>query len=154
MTPHLQRPPQRGFTLIELMIVAAIVAILASIAYPSYKDSVLKGRRAQARTALMEVLQQEERYMTQNNTYLEFDSSSTVFKTFSGDNNSSPAYDLSAQKCDAPSGGVQPDIRDCVRILATPRQPDPEVNILRVTSTGIKDCTGTAWTNNKRLCWP
>ena len=48
-----------GFTLIELMIVVAIVAILASIAYPSYKDSVLKSRRAEARTALSELLQQQ-----------------------------------------------------------------------------------------------
>ena len=51
-----------GFTLVEVMIVVAIVGILASIAYPSYQESVRKGRRAQARTALSELVQQQERY--------------------------------------------------------------------------------------------
>jgi type IV pilus assembly protein PilE len=39
----------KGFTLIELMIVVAVVGILAAIAYPSYQDSVRKSRRADAR---------------------------------------------------------------------------------------------------------
>ena len=62
----------RGFTLIELMITVAIVGILASIAYPSYIESVRKGRRAEARAALTELMQQQERFMTQNNTYRAF----------------------------------------------------------------------------------
>ncbi|RZM02652.1 MAG: type IV pilin protein, partial [Variovorax sp.] len=66
------RRRQAGFTLIELMIVVAIVGILATIAYPSYRESVLKGRRAEARTALLELMQQQERYMTQRGAYLNF----------------------------------------------------------------------------------
>ncbi len=56
----------RGFTLIELMIVVAIVAILAAIAYPSYQDSVRKSRRADARAVLLEAAQFMERRYTEN----------------------------------------------------------------------------------------
>jgi prepilin-type N-terminal cleavage/methylation domain-containing protein len=45
---HMLRAGQRGVTLLELMIVAAVVAILAAIAYPSYQDQVRRSRRAKA----------------------------------------------------------------------------------------------------------
>lgn len=61
-----------GFTLIELMIVVAIVAILASIAIPAYSDSVRKARRAQAKTDLIELTQRAERFYTLNNSYANF----------------------------------------------------------------------------------
>jgi type IV pilus assembly protein PilE len=60
----------RGFTLIELMIVVAIIAILASLAYPSYRDSVARGRRADAKAALLEAAQWTERQYTVSNTYV------------------------------------------------------------------------------------
>jgi type IV pilus assembly protein PilE len=59
-----------GFTLMELMIVVAIVGILAAIAYPSYMDSVRKSRRADAKAALSNAAQALERYYTEKNTYL------------------------------------------------------------------------------------
>jgi type IV pilus assembly protein PilE len=45
-----------GFTLIELMIVVAVVAVLAAIALPSYNDALRKSRRAQAKADLVEYL--------------------------------------------------------------------------------------------------
>ncbi|MFD0739466.1 type IV pilin protein [Lysobacter koreensis] len=63
---------QRGFTLIELMIVVAVVAILASIALPAYNDSVRKSRRGQAKADLVEYAQLAERWFTVNNTYATF----------------------------------------------------------------------------------
>ena len=60
---------QKAFTLIELMIVVAIVGILAGIAYPSYQDSVRKSRRADAEGALLGFANAMERYFTENNNY-------------------------------------------------------------------------------------
>ena len=154
----------RGFTLIELMIVVAIVAILASIAYPSYAESVRKGRRAQARAALVELLQQQERYNTQRNTYLAFSNSngtttpasaSTTFKVYSGDTPTQPAYWIKAEQCDAAvAGGTAPDIASCVKLTASPTQADPRVTDLILTSTGIKDCTLGTGLTDKKICWP
>lgn len=59
-----------GFTLIELMVVVAVIAILASIALPSYQESVRKSRRAQAKADLVEYAQLAERFRTANNTYV------------------------------------------------------------------------------------
>ena len=61
---------QNAFTLIELMVAVAIVGILASIAYPTYQDSVMKSRRADAKGALLGFENAMERYFTVNNTYL------------------------------------------------------------------------------------
>jgi type IV pilus assembly protein PilE len=61
---------QRGLTLIELMIVVAVIAILAALAIPAYDDSVRKARRGQAKADLMALAQHLERCFTVNNSYL------------------------------------------------------------------------------------
>ena len=59
----------QGFTLIEMMVVVAIVAILAAVALPSYSEYVRRGQRAQARGDLMEGRQWMEQQFTLNNSY-------------------------------------------------------------------------------------
>jgi type IV pilus assembly protein PilE len=70
-TPGEQSMPtrQRGFTLIELVIVVVLVAILTLVAVPSYLSSVQKSRRTDAKTALTASAQAMERVFTQTNTY-------------------------------------------------------------------------------------
>lgn len=60
---------ERGFTLIELMIVVVIVAILAAIAFPSYQRYVLRSHRVEAQSVLSEAAARQERYYSQNNAY-------------------------------------------------------------------------------------
>jgi len=68
MVRHLHKR-QRGFTLIELMIVVAIVGILSAIAYPSYGEYMRKGHRASARAALLQAAHWQERASTATGLY-------------------------------------------------------------------------------------
>lgn len=66
----LENKKQSGFTLIELMIVVAIIGIIAAIAFPSYQESSAKARRAAAKANLVGFTAAMERFYTQNRTYL------------------------------------------------------------------------------------
>lgn len=60
---------EKGFTLIELMIVVAVLGILAAIALPSYTQHMVKARRVAGATCLMEMAQFMERYQTTHMSY-------------------------------------------------------------------------------------
>jgi type IV pilus assembly protein PilE len=138
-----------GFTLIELMIVVAVIGILSAIAYPSYTEYVLRGRRAEARTALMDLMQQQERFFTQTGAYAA--PLTTAFKAFSGDSAANGYYTLQAAACTAPNPTT---LNLCVTLTATRKVTgsDPTVGDLTFDSTGFKSCiNGTDTTKSK--CW-
>jgi type IV pilus assembly protein PilE len=142
---------QRGFTLIELMVVVGIIGILAAIAYPSYNDSILKGRRAEGRTAVLDLMTQQEKFLTQTGSYggiAGTANSGAALKTYSGDRGAADAYyALVSSLCPA---ALSQDPKVCVMITATPRLPDPKGGNIVIDSTGNKTCTGTA---TPAVCW-
>ncbi len=129
-----------GFTLVELLIVVAVVAILGAVAFPSYTESVRKTRRSDATTELAEAAQTLERCYTQYNVYNHDNcpiESGTAFTSSEGIYTVTPTvtaigYSLTA----TPVGtGVQAGDTRCTSFT--------------LTSTGVKSATGTL--GNK--CW-
>ena len=144
-----------GFTLIELMITVAIIAILAAIAYPAYTDQIRKGKRAECRSGLLQSMQQQERYYTQFNQYIDFAKGAATAKTkaFSGDSLATSACNIEAVKCT--SGTTTIELNQCVELQANILAGNDPVSQLYLTSNGDKGCTynGTRVTNEKQ-CWP
>ena len=144
---------QQGFTLIELMIVVAVVGILASIALPSYRDYVIRGNRTEAKAALQSLALAQERFFAVNNRY-----SATVASlgTVPGVNASGGSengyYTLSIADANASqtiaNGGPY-------LLQATPSskggQNGDKCGNLTLSSTGAKDVSSA--TVSKDQCW-
>lgn len=67
------RQRSRGFSLTELIVTVAVVAILAAVAIPSYRQYVMRASRADATAALLRLASNQERFYLANNTYADDD---------------------------------------------------------------------------------
>lgn len=121
---------QKGFTLIEVMIVVVVIGILASIAYPAYLDYVMDARRAEGKAAIANVAQRMERCFTESNTYAPAGGCVANFATENG------YYNISVN-ADATS----------YTITAAQTFGDGECGNLTLTHTGVKGA------NNVAACW-
>ncbi len=122
-----------GFTLIEVMIVVAIVGILAAVAYPSYQEHVRKTKRADAQAALMELSQFMERFYTANGRYLDADGDAPdlPFDAAPKDGGSK-SYDLAFAE-DSPTANSY-----SLEAVPTGSMADDKCGTLTLSNTGAK----------------
>jgi type IV pilus assembly protein PilE len=121
----MQQP--RGFSLIELMIVVSIIGVLAAIAYPSYRDSVIKNNRADAQQTLLQGAQAAERYFVANNTYAGFTLGSPLNRS---PESGTKVYDLTVES--ATANAFQ------LKATATTTSANRSDGFMRVDQTGLK----------------
>ena len=146
---------QKGFTLIEVMIVVVIVAILAAVAVPSYQDSIRKTRRADAKEALTRIAALQERFFFTNNNYanaaaLGIGGTSqegyyTIAVFNAPDNPATPAVDGCAQ---AP----------CFSATATPvtngpQGSDTRCSVFSINQIGQKTARAADQSDTTEECW-
>lgn len=135
---------QRGFTLIELMIVVAVVGILAAVAYPSYQESIARSRRADAKTVLMENAQFTERFFTQHNSYLGSGANPTLPVTESPKDGATKYYDISFS-------GTNADTQFTLQAVPKGAMASDPCGTFTLTQAGEKDVSGASRTKDE--CW-
>lgn len=141
---------QSGFTLIELMIVVAIIGIISAIAYPSYQNSVQRTGRADGMAKLLEVMQAQERYFSQNQTYITNLGLGGLAYGVAADAvvpSDERRYNITAAACAGTT------IATCVTLTATrtgAQAGDARCGNLSIDSRGTKGVTGT---QSVQDCW-
>lgn len=127
---------KRGFTLVELMIVVAIVAILAAIAFPSYQRQVRKSHRTAAKTTLLDVASREERYYATQNAYTGLATLAYASSTVSVPSATENYYNVTLT-LGTPTNGYT--------ATATPQgdQTQDTCGAYSITNLGVQSVTGT-----------
>jgi type IV pilus assembly protein PilE len=119
----------KGFTLIELMVTIVIVAILASIAIPSYRQYVIQGNRTAAQSVMMELATRQQQFFVANRTYATADDLGIVLPSEVVDN-----YDFEIDLVAGPPPGFE--------ITFTPKGSQASDVTLTLDSEGVKGPEG------------
>jgi type IV pilus assembly protein PilE len=136
-----------GFTLIEVIIVVVIVGILMAVALPGYQDSLRKGRRADAKAALMDAANRQERFMLDRSTY-------TADMRNLGFAADPMVSEEGHYTIDVDPNDPACPINTCYVLTATPiaggaQEDDTYCTSFSVTSGGAKNATGSLGSE----CW-
>ena len=118
----------------DLLIAMAVVGLLVSIALPAFKDQAVKSRRADARTTLVEVMQQQEAFFIENNSYT-LDLRNLGYSAENWNDSKDGAYQIRAMASNGSCG-----LPECIRLYVRPKNSDSQTGDLeyQLWSTGKK----------------
>lgn len=134
-----------GFTLIELMITVALIGVLASIALPSYQEYIAKGRRAEAKTVLLEAGQWMERHYSENYRYDQNTAGSAIADVFPAALSRVPRDGGGAYTIGVSAAGTRTFTLTATRVVGGSMASDRCGNF-NLTNTGVKSNTNYSTT--------
>ena len=142
---------KKGFTLIELMIVVAVIGILAGIAYPSYTDYILRAKRGDAKTGLLSLQLAQEKYRANCPQYASGIDATTRTCVTGGSHN------LVRSTTDSPDGhytlAISSGSAGAYTITATPNHTDTTCGTLSIVVTSAGESKTETGTGDSNECW-
>lgn len=138
---------QNGFTLIEILIAVVIVSILASMAIPAYQSYMLRTHRTDAKTAMMRILAEQEKFYIQNNRY------STDFSDlgFPSTKTERGWYQLAVTPDDA--ANPQTYTLTATAISTEGQIRDKKCRVFRIDNNGRRTADDDGGADNSEKCW-
>ncbi len=154
-----------GFTLIELLVVVAILGILSAVAYPQYAHHLTRVKRSACQALVMQTLQAQERYKSENATYRLLPLAppappAPLGASTGGPNEASPVCAVGARTC-AVGGGVSAGSKNskgspltaCIEVFAQPLVQNSDWAEMSVDSQGRTRCVMDD-SKGASNCWP
>lgn len=135
------RKTDSGFSLVELMIVVAIVCILAAFALPSYRQHVIRSQRTDATSALLRIAANQEKFYIQNNRY-------GTFAEIGSPETENGWYTLAVSDADAATFTATATVAD-----GSGQEDDPHCAVFTINAAGQKLATDPGDADSTDQCW-